>query len=167
VDPTRYPDDIALITQHPGEDAEIEAGAAAHVGGGTRVTDTQSHVPADVQHSTVHPLAGPLDAPLTVTQPPPALAGTIYHGGGTPANLAHTHIGVVDEDGNELDLESCFRDAGSTLLIANRRVLETYAYPHTDIVGTKLLFAAGTPVAKDKVAELVAAAKAAKKAEHS
>jgi hypothetical protein len=158
-----YPDAVVLTTQHPGEDAELEAAYDVHAGGGERITDTHTPVPDDVQRATKFPLAGPLDAPKPKVKPDEPLPMGIAQSGALALSLAHRHTGVVGEDDEPVDLESVFdKSKGATLWVATRRVYETYEIDNTDRVGKRLLYAEGTPVPKAVAEQVIAAAKAKK-----
>jgi hypothetical protein len=155
---TGYPEAIEAYTTSPGPDSAI----ASH--GGTVVTES-SPVPEDVAHTTTYPAAGPLDAPIERTPPPP-VPGIMAYTGGVSRALAHQHTGLVDEDGAPItDLSTVLAEETPVMYRVTKRVLENFVYSaSTDQVGTRLVWPEGVLVPKTDADRMVAAAKESQEA---
>lgn len=127
-----------------------EQNSEADLGGGSYATTGLAAplTPSD-QHTQVVPILGD---PATSTSHVPAAAGLMVYPG-------EQHVGLVDENGNDVDPDDLFEDPGAhtTYMTATRRVYEQFRYPGSTEVATRLFYTAGRQVPRGEAERLVQA----------
>lgn len=127
--------------------------------------------PKSVIANTVEPLAAPLQRPMKDAKRAQADAAPVgVAPQATPAGaqegvpIDRRHLGVVDKDGNALDLKSVLEKntgPGNTFRVT-RRVFEEIKMPGTEVTSRRLLFPENAVVSEPVAEQMLAALDAAK-----
>lgn len=110
--------------------------------------------------------AAPLEPPERAAQREPASGHPHSTTNHVAANAAlrsvpgSTHEGLVDDDGNPVNIDDVFEFPGegnpSTIARVTKRVYERFRYPNTDTMATHLLYREGADVPLWQAHQLVA-----------
>lgn len=129
--------------------------------------DTAPGVPPEIADVTTQPAAAPIDPPPVVDPPEPPVPFTVQHNTAVVVELSREqHEGVLDEQGNPVDLAVEFELASATgnVVVLKRTLLETYRLPGTTgskpRLGRRLLMTAGTQLPVSVADQLVQAQQA-------
>jgi hypothetical protein len=128
-------------------DKVLEQNSQQDLAGGSYATTGLAAplTPSD-QHTQVVPVLGDPD---TSTNHVSTSAGLLTYPG-------EQHVGLVDENGDEVDPDSLFEDPGehTTYVTAKGRVFEQFRYPGTTEVATRLFYTAGARVDRGEARRL-------------
>lgn len=153
-------------TTAPDGPNEPQNGDPAHSGPGTGTPappESTYRMPSTIVED---PDGAPLEPPSdtkTQTQPPQGhnLSSTdhVYAEAGNRTIAGEDHVGLVDEDDNEVSGDSLFdeSDGSKTFVTAKKRVYEEFYYPGTREKAKRLLFAQGKKVPRAQAERIKAA----------